>query len=56
MGNSAHSGAWQGPTSRANRLKRKLGDAVDLKRLEALLKGKKGKEEGEEDGETNRDA
>lgn len=55
MGNSAHSGAWQGPTSRANRLRRKLGDAVDLKRLEALLRGET-PEEGEEDGEKDSNA
>ena len=55
MGNSAHSGAWQGPTSRANRLQRKLGEALSLDRLEALLKEEEREEEGE-NGEKNRDA
>ena len=39
--NSAHSNRWTGPSSRANRLARKLGRALSLKRLDRLLGKKK---------------
>ncbi len=40
--NSAHSHKWRGASSRANRLARKIGRAISLKRLEQLLAKKKG--------------
>ena len=42
--NSAHSNRWTGPSSRANRLARKLGRTLTLKRLEQLLLKKKREE------------
>lgn len=38
--NSAHSDRWRGPSSRGQRLTRKLGgERIVLARLEALLRG-----------------
>jgi hypothetical protein len=41
--NSAHSHQWRGLSSRANRLKGKLGRTISIKRLERLLGKKKGR-------------
>lgn len=55
---SAHAHQWQGPTSRGNRLARKLGKHLTLDRLDELLKEKRdacGEYDGREDEEDDED-